>query len=65
MLARKFSPMVGKSDVPTIAQGWVDEAYSGAGKGAIHDSACGIMMAFLESILGVAPAEPGVWALPH
>ena len=28
MLARKFGPMVAESDVPTIAEGWVDQAYS-------------------------------------
>ena len=32
MLAREFGPVVAESDVPTIAEGWVDQAYSARGR---------------------------------
>ena len=59
MLAARFGPMVAQSDVPTLSEGWTPKDWSGASNSGIHDSPCGIMMVFLESILGVTPAEPG------
>jgi hypothetical protein len=59
MLTTKFGPMIANGDVPTLKEAWVDQDYSGASLGNIHDSACSIMMTLQEMILGISPLEPG------
>ncbi|NLX07672.1 MAG: hypothetical protein GXY33_21245 [Phycisphaerae bacterium] len=59
-MSRRYAPVLGDSDFPTLPEGWGDAGYEqGMGFVSIHGGGGGVAFALSTRMLGVSPTEEG------